>query len=247
MFKIVNKENLNQEHICCSLNEKKGEKTTSLKKEWLNEQFDHQLIFEKLDVRGKVFIEYMPVEYAFSPVIGHNDLFINCLWVSGQYKDQGYGKMLIERCIETAKDQNKDGIIALSAEKKRHFMVDGDHLKKMGFQVVEKYAPDFELLYYPLQDKLKPRLSITPFKGDHCLYYTHQCPHTEKYVQLVKSVAESYGIDLEVIRLKTSEEAKQAPCPFTTYALFLDGNFVTTEVLTEKKFIQLLKKHMLIE
>lgn len=247
MFKIVNHENLDKEHICCALSEKKGEKTTSLKKAWMKKQLDHGLVFEKLDVRGKVFIEYIPIEHAFSPVIGGDDYFINCLWVSGKYKGQGYGNQLVERLIDQAKLQNKNGIVALSSSKKRHFMTEGDHLKQMGFKVVDTYPPDFELLYYPLQEKKTPSFRVKPFKGTHTLFYSHQCPHTEKYGQLIKDVAESYGIHLELNLIESTEDAKEIPCPFTTYALFLDGNFVTTEVLTEKKFIAILKKHMLIE
>ena len=246
MFKIVNETNLEEEHICCALSEKKGEKTTSLKKNWMTHQFDKGLVFKKLDVRGKVFIEYIPSENAFAPIVSDNDMYINCLWVSGKFKNQGYADQLLTSCIDDAQLKNKDGVIALSSTKKRHFLSDPDHLKHYGFHVVDTYPPDFELLYYPLKKAAKPYFRIKNCIEDHISYYSHQCPHTEKYALLIQEVASKYNIELQLKRINSRDEALEVPCPFTTYALFLDRNFVTTEVLTEKKFVKILEKHMLI-
>lgn len=246
MFKIIDQSNIDVEHICCSLNEKKGEKTTSLKKAWMKKQFDNGLVFKRLDERGKVFIEYMPSEVAFAPIVAENYMYINCLWVSGKYKNQGHGQALLDSCIEDAKRLNKDGIVVLSSKKKRHFMSDPDHLKHYGFVVADTAAPDFELLYFPLKKTKKPFFKLGQLEADHILYYSHQCPHTEKYAQLVQKLASDHGINLILKRFDNHQDAQTSPSPFTTYALYLDQNFVTTEVLTEKKFVQILKKHMLI-
>lgn len=246
MFKIVDETNIDEEHICCALSEKKNEPTMSLKKQWMKEQFANGLYFEKLDQRGKVFIEAIPAEYAFAPVCAPGYLYINCLWVSGKYKNKGYGDQLLDRLKAKAVTEGKKGLVVLSSKKKRHFLSDPEHLKHYGFKVADTWAPDFELLYYPLVEDKVPKFQMSSINGDHVLYYSHQCPHTEKYVKLVEETAEMQGISLEVRFVKDYITARNVPCPFTTYALFLDGNFVTTEVLTEKKFIQLLKKHMLI-
>ena len=77
------------------------------------------------------------------------------------------------------------------------------------------------------------------------LYYTHQCPHTEKYVLLIKDIAEKKGIQLNVILLDTKEKAQAAVCPFTTYSLYLKGEFITNEILTEKKFLEYVDRYNL--
>ena len=56
------------------------------RRSWLKERFRDGLVFEKLNVRGKVFIEYIPAEHAGYPVTAEGYMFINCFWVSGQYK-----------------------------------------------------------------------------------------------------------------------------------------------------------------
>ena len=56
----VDENNIGQEHICCAITDKKGETCVSSKKAWMQDR----LVFRKLNVRGKVFIEYIPAENA---------------------------------------------------------------------------------------------------------------------------------------------------------------------------------------
>ena len=56
----LTQENLQKEHICCSMTEKKGDHSVTDKKAWLKERMEEGLVFYKADVRGKVFIEYIP-------------------------------------------------------------------------------------------------------------------------------------------------------------------------------------------
>nr|WP_257786422.1 YoaP domain-containing protein [Clostridium formicaceticum] len=44
------------------------------------------------------------------------------------------------------------------------------------------------------------------------------------------------------MKFQSKEEVQKAPAPFTTYSLFYEGKFVTNEILSEKKFIDFLKK-----
>ena len=57
-------ENINKEHICCAISEKKGEHRTTDKKAWLKKRIAEGLVFYKADVRGKAFIEYLDGEKA---------------------------------------------------------------------------------------------------------------------------------------------------------------------------------------
>ena len=56
----VNSSNIDIEHICCAITDKKGEYCVSSKKRWMKQQREDGLIFNKLDASGIVFIEYMP-------------------------------------------------------------------------------------------------------------------------------------------------------------------------------------------
>ena len=242
----LTEENIDREHICCAISEKKGENTVKSKKDWLKMQFKNGLIFKKANVRGKVFIEYIPGENAWYPIDGDDFMFINCFWVSGQYKGKGISNILLNECIKDSKEQGKKGIIALSSEKKRPFLSDGSYLKHKGFKVADTLEPYFELLYFPFYEGAK----IPTFKActkertledGFVLYYSNQCPFTEKYVNIIKKTAEKSGIKLTVHKFLNALEAKNSPSPFTTYSLFYNGKFITNEILSEDKFLKILK------
>ena len=79
----------------------------SSKKEWMKKCFADGLVFIKSIERGKCFIEYIPTENAWVPIIANNYLCIDCLWVSGSFKGYGYSNDLLNKCIEEAKKLKK--------------------------------------------------------------------------------------------------------------------------------------------
>jgi len=97
-------QNIQDEHICCAISDKKWSAGYQKKKDWLKTEFKNGYTFRKLDVRGKVFIEYVPIEESWLPLDGKNFMVINCFWVSGQFKDNGNGKKLLQECLNDAKN-----------------------------------------------------------------------------------------------------------------------------------------------
>ena len=87
-------ENIEEEHICCAISNNKDIQVVS-KKNWLKERLDEGLVFLKGNVRGKCFIEYIPAEYAWAPVDAEGYMYIDCLWVSGQFKGHGYANLCL--------------------------------------------------------------------------------------------------------------------------------------------------------
>ena len=75
----------------------------------------------------------------------------------------------------------------------------------------------------------------------YVLYYTSQCPFTAKYVPLIETIAKEHGVAFQSIHIKSREDAQNAPTPVTTYALFLDGKYVTNEIISEKKFLKMIE------
>ncbi len=144
-FINLTQNNLDEEHICCAIADKKHQSGVAIKKKWLNHQIAEGHIFRKLDERGKVFIEYSPLETAWTPVIGDNYIYIYCLWVSGSFKNKGYGKSLLEYCINDARNQNKAGICTISSKKKKPFLSDKKFLTGYGYKTVDNIGDDYEL------------------------------------------------------------------------------------------------------
>lgn len=238
----VDQQNIDQAHICCAISDKEGDLCIASKKAWMKKQFENGLTFRRLDARGKVFIEYMPSEHAWCPIEAEGYLFINCFWVSGQYKGQGYADKLLETCISDAVAQNKKGLVVLSSNKKMPFLSDPKYLKHRGFRVADNAIPYYELLYYPLiSDAAKPifktccKTASIDQKG-MVLFYSHQCPHTAKYAPMIAEIAKTRGLSVKLIKIKSVEQAQNAPAPFTTYSFFDDGVLITNEIFSQSKF-----------
>lgn len=246
-FVTVDQGNIDREHICCAISDKKGETCVSSKKAWMKERFKDGLVFRKLDVRGKVFIEYIPAEKAWCPINADGYMHVNCLWVSGQYKGQGFADQLLEGCIEDAKAKGKCGLTVLSSTKKMPFLSDPKYLKYKGFLVADTASPYYELLYLPFRDDvIMPKFIECARYGRTdepgiVLYYSNQCPHTDKYVPIIEEMARQHGNAITVHKMETAEQAQKAPSPSTTYSLFYDGKFVTNEILGDNKFAKFLE------
>ncbi|MDL2225710.1 GNAT family N-acetyltransferase [Eubacteriales bacterium OttesenSCG-928-M02] len=246
---IVNEGNIDAEHICCAITEKKGENCVGSKKAWLRDRFQDGLVFLKANARGKVFIEYLPAEAAWAPITAPGYFYIDCFWVSGQFKGHGHGRALLEQAISDAKEKGKAGLCVLSSKKKQPFLSDPKILKHMGFLVADTAPPQYELLYYPL-GKAAPVPAFRPQVKDGTikeqglvLYHTNQCPFTDKYVPLGVAIAEEMGRTITVHHIQSKEDAQSAPCPFTTYSLYHNGAFVTSEIFSEKKWRQYLESN----
>ena len=238
-------ENLEQEHICCAISNNKDIQVRS-KKGWLRERLDEGLVFLKGNVRGKCFIEYIPAEYAWAPVDADGYFYIDCLWVSGQFKGHGYSNLLLDACIADGREKGKKGLAVLSSKKKLGFLSDPKYLKYKGFRTADTAAPYFELMYLPFAEGVEPprcrdcvHLHESMPKG-FALYYTSQCPFTAKYVPLLEEMAKSRGAVFQAVHIQSREQAQHAPSPFTTFSLFHDGQLVTHEILSEKKFDKIL-------
>ena len=241
----ITKENLNNEHICCAISNKDDIQVTS-KKSWIAERLDDGLVFKKGDVRGKCFIEYIPAEKAWAPIEAAGYMYIDCLWVSGQFKGQGNSSILLEECIRDSKEKGKKGLVVLSSKKKVPFIADPKYLRHKGFKLADSADPYFELLYFPFDKtaeipQFKQSVKERNQEKGMVLYYTAQCPFTAKYVPLIEVVANENDIHLKSVKIETTEEAQNAPSPFTTYSLFHNGEFVTHEILSENKFLKLVK------
>ncbi len=241
----LTQDNLESEHICCAISNNKDIQVMS-KKNWLRDRLDEGLVFLKGDVRGKCFIEYIPAEYAWAPIEATGYMYIDCLWVSGQFKGHGHSNLLLDQCIKDSKTKGKKGLVILSSKKKMGFLSDPDYMKYKGFKTVDTANPYFELMYFPFDaDADKPRFKDTMHNRENLpkgfvLYYTNQCPFTAKYVPLIEDMARAREIDFQTVHIQSREEAQNAPSPFTTYSLFYNGEFITHEILSEKKFEKIL-------
>lgn len=237
-------ENLEKEHICCAISNNNDIQVAS-KKAWLSERLKDGLVFLRSAERGKCFIEYIPAESAWCPIIADGYMHINCFWVSGSFKGHGYANDLLCACIADAKAKGKKGITVISSPKKMPFLSDPKYLAYKGFKTADCAEPFFTLMYLPFDDnaaipqfkvKVKhPRIN----KQGFVVYYSHGCPFTAKYVPIITQTAKDKSIPFESIFIDSKDKAQNAPMAWTDYAVFFNGKYISNEILNEKKFLEL--------
>ena len=246
-FVRVTKENLEKEHICCAISNNKDVQVIS-KKSWLSERFDEGLVFLKSEERGKCFIEYIPAEYAWNPIDAEGYMYIDCLWVAGAFKGHGYANELLKYCMEDSKQKGKKGLCILSCAKKKPFLSDPKFLKYKGFAPCDEADNGVQLWYLPFEKEAEPPKFKENARHPHIdengyvLFYTCQCPYNAKYVPVLENLAKEKDINFKAIHIQSREEARHAPTPITTYALFCDGEYVTNEQMNDKRFLKLISK-----
>lgn len=238
----LNEGNISDEHICCGFSDKKCSGGYENKKEWLKNEFKNDYTFKKLNVRGKVFIEYCPIEDSWLPLEGKKYMVINCFWVSGQFKGQGYGKQLLKECIEDAEKKKMNGIIAVSSDKKRPFMSDPKFLKMQGFRIIDEAPPFFKLWGLTFNENAETpgimqtaKKGISPDKKGISVYYSETCPFNDYYINdSLKKYALKKDVPLKIHKIKSKEDGHKLPIPWIICSIFYNGELVTLEMKPDK-------------
>ncbi len=233
-------ESLQTVHICCAISDKKCAKGYAAKKSWLADQHSNGYRFTRLDERGKVFIEYGPGTHAWMPVVAPDWMVMGCFWVSGRFKGHGHGKALLQSALDDAKAQGFAGLTTVVGKKKMHFQSDGKWLLRQGFQQVDELDNGFVLLALLADADSAPemprfaecaRTGPDPATKGVTVYYSNRCPFTEFHIEnSLKESCKNRNLPLKAIKLDSLEDAQNAPTPATIFSLFLDGQFITTDV-----------------
>ncbi|MEL7119540.1 MAG: GNAT family N-acetyltransferase [Bacteroidota bacterium] len=196
------------------------------------------------------FIEYVPAKYAWRPIDADNYLFIHCIYIySKKERSKGYGAMLIQEAEKDAKEKDMDGLCVMTST--GGWLANKTLFEKNGFTQIE--AKDrFELLVRTWNDNSNlPRLldwhsQQKKYNGWH-LSYADQCPWNEKSATAILNVAMDYGINLEITKIKTVEEAKMAPSGFGVFNLLRDGKLIEDHYISHTRFRNILKKELNIK
>ncbi|MBW7983804.1 N-acetyltransferase [Enterobacillus tribolii] len=239
-------ENLASEHICCIIRSHKPHQGIDAKRQWLSARLNEGHVFRKLNEKATVFIEYAPLEKAWVPINGDNYYYIYCLWVSGAHKGKGYGKQLMEYCLNDAKENGKSGICMLGSKKQKAWLSDQLFAKSVGFEVVDTTDNGYELLALSF-DGTTPVFAQNAKQEkigskELTVYYDMQCPYVIQSIDIIKKYCEENNIPASLIQIDTLQKAKALPCVFNNYGVFYQGKFETVNLLDIAYLKRILKK-----
>lgn len=237
-------DNIDNEHLCCAIGDKKHKQGVDNKKEWIKNRLKDGHVFRKLNARGKIFIEYEPIETAWVPITGKNYEYIYCLWVAGSFKGNGIAKELLEYCISDSKEKGMSGICTLTSKKKKPFLGEKNFFLHYGFKVIDEIG-DYELLGLQFNDDDTPKFNENARKmeiesEEFTIYYSPECPYVEHEIEELTEYANNKNIPLNIIKVDTLEKAKEVPCVFNNWANFYKGKFISNTILNANSFEKLI-------
>ena len=224
--------------------------------EWFKKQRALGLIIKglyskKAGTQG--MIEYLPGKYCWRPVQAKEYMFIHCLFVGfkKEYKNKGYGSLLIKECIKDTVKQDLKGIAVVT--RKGSFMAGKDIFIKNNFKVVDSAPPDFVLLVY----KFNKEISDPEFNnnwdekqkkyGDGLfIVRADQCPYTVKNVNEIIEIAEKeFGINANVVDIKDYKIAQNSPCPFGIFCILYKGKAIANHPISKRRFMNIMSKEVI--
>ena len=237
-------DNIEKEHICCAIGDKKHISGVERKKEWIKSKLNEGHVFRKLNARGKIFIEYEPIETAWAPVAGEGYEYIYCLWVAGSFKGQGIAGELLEYAINDSKAKGMNGICTLTSKKKKPFIGEKKFFEHYGFRTVDSVG-DYELTALKFSERQTPKFSDSARKmridsPEFTVFYSPECPYAEYEVKELSEYARENNVPISFVKIDSLEKAKNAPCVFNNWANFYRGEFVSNTILNANSFKKLL-------
>jgi len=220
---------------------------------WLKDRFSEGLKIKTLYSAkngAQGMIEYVPGEYCWRPVEAGGYMFIHCIWAGYRraYKGKGYGSLLIDECMDDAKNANMHGVAVVT--RKGTFMAGKDLFLKKGFEVVDTAPPDFELLVKKWNDNAPaPRFKgeweerLRRYGGGLTIIRADQCPYSVKNVREISETAEkAFRIKPNIINLENCEEAQNSPCAFGTFCIIYDGKVIADHPISNTRFTNIMNK-----
>lgn len=242
----LDENNIEEEHICCAIGDPKHQDGVDKKKEWIKSKLKDGHVFRKLNARGKIFIEYEPIETAWVPINGKNYMHIYCLWVAGSFKGKGIGKELLEYAINDAKEKGMSGVCTLTSKKKKPFISEKEFLIHYGFKVVDD-IDDYELLALEFNNDETPKFNdnvrlMKIDSDDFTIYYSNECPYVEHEILELTEYSKKNNIKINFIKIDSLEKAKSVPCIFNNWANFYKGKFISNTILNANSFEKLINK-----
>jgi GNAT superfamily N-acetyltransferase len=233
----VTSENVEKVGFFCYMSQRK-KPGFSLKLTWLRERFKEGLKIRMLQLPERGFIEYIPGEYAWRPVLAAGYIVIHCLWVVGKSHGKGFARLLLEQCEEDARKQGKNGVVMVSSE--GTWLVGKELFLKNGYTAVASAPPSFTLLVKKFRDVPDPSFSTDWQKNSQSagsgmtIFRTGQCPYIEDASHYFLESAKKKGVPGRVVDLTSAEEVRgQSPSAYGTFGVTCNEVLFSYCYLTE--------------
>jgi L-amino acid N-acyltransferase YncA len=245
-IRTVDAGNMDKSGFFCYMSKRK-EPGYKMKRDWLEARFAEGMkikILHEDGGRDTGFIEYIPGEHAWRAIHAAGYMVIHCLWVVGKGKGKGYGRNLIEECVEDARTQKMKGVAMLTSD--RTWLAGKDIFDHNGFKEVGSASP-FHLMALCFGSAPEPSLPrnwterAQIFGRGLTVIRTAQCPYIENGAKDILAFAKEKGMRARSVEFKSAQEVQeQSPSPYGVFGTVLDGQLLAYQYLLRKDFEKLL-------
>jgi hypothetical protein len=224
------------------------------KAEWFKKRQKEGMKYKVLysGERGAVgLIEYIPGEYAWRGIEAKEYMVIHCLCIFYKpYREKGVASQMVDECIKDAKKEKKHGVAVVT--RKGAWMAGKDLFMKMGFDVLDKAEPDFELLVKNFrEDAPSPKFkgnwdkALEKYSKGLTILWSAQCPYIAKSIKEIReTIKERYGIKADIIKINNHKQAQDAPSPYAIFSLIYDGELLAFHPISNKRFMNIMDKKL---
>ncbi|MHA1191904.1 MAG: GNAT family N-acetyltransferase [Promethearchaeota archaeon] len=236
----INEDNIEDYGLFCKKSQKK-EKGYQNKVKWINERLKEGLKYKLLWVSegykketSRGFIEYIPGEFNWRGINANGWMVIHCLWITGKFKNKGYGMQLLKEAITDAKEKKLNGVAVVTSQKcsglSKKFI-----FENAGFEKVDELRPNFELYalifsentslpkFYPLKNENVEACGDGVTLLDGC-----QCPYVQTIVDPLEEYANSANVPFRVKTLNDGKEAQRnGITPYGVYGVVYNGEVIS--------------------
>jgi ribosomal protein S18 acetylase RimI-like enzyme len=208
---------------------------------WLRQRFAEGMCIKILfqGKRSVGFVETMPGEFAWRAVHAPGYRVVHCIWVVGRAKKKGYGRRLLDECMQDAREASAHGVAAVTSS--RVWLAGRSLFLKAGFEVVHRASPCFELLVKRLDSAPPPAFPQdwperrARFGPGLTIVRSGQCPYIEDGVQGIVQLARGYGTEAQIVEITSGRELQErAPSAYGTFDIVHDGELLSHHVLGRK-------------
>jgi GNAT superfamily N-acetyltransferase len=221
--------------------------------DWLKQRFTEGMKYSLLysASQGAVgSIEYIPGEYTWRAVKAKGYTVIHCIInIYPKNRKQGYGSLLVEKCIEDARRENKYGVVVVTS--KGTWMAGSELFVRNGFELADQCPPSFELMVNKFTNAPSPRFTgnwerkLAQYGPGLIILTSDQCPYTAKNIGDIVETAEAhYGLNPKVVKLTDYTQAQNAPSPYGIFSLIYNGKLLVDHTISNKRFMNIMNKEL---
>jgi L-amino acid N-acyltransferase YncA len=227
------------------------------KANWLKERHAEGLRYKVL--RSEKFgdvgmIEYALGNHAWRPVEAEGYLVIHCLMVIGKHKGKGLGSLLLDSCLEDAKQSKCQGVAVVTSSDS--LMAGSDLFIKAGFVSVDRIlgsseasAAPYELLVKKLKKTAPdPRFIVERerlFKRHRkglTILAADQCPYAAKSAERIAAASMTLGLEPKVVRVGSAKASRELPTPYGVFSIIYDGKLIAHRPISATRFLNIMSK-----